>query len=62
MKNKRQVEFGCSYDSLSSLLDSIKAAGYTKQDYSKFEFEPDYGNCYYEGDTPSIVRKYTGKL
>ena len=58
MKNEQQIEFRCSYDSLSSLLDSIKAAGYSEEDYSKFEFETDYGDCYYEGDIPSIVCKY----
>jgi hypothetical protein len=58
MKNKKQTEFSCGYTSLSSLLDSIKAAGYTEKDYSNFEFETDYSGCYYEGDTPSIVCKY----
>lgn len=58
MKNKRQIEFGCSYDRLSTLLESIKAAGYSEEDYSNFEFETDYSGCYYEGDIPSIVCKY----
>ena len=48
MKNKKQTEFSCGYTSLSSLLDSIKAAGYTEKDYSNFEFETDYSDCYNE--------------
>jgi hypothetical protein len=59
MKNKRNTEFICVYGKLSTLLADILREGYTEEDYSKFEFETDYGGCYYEGDHPSIVCKYT---
>ena len=58
MKNTNQTEFRCGYCNLSTLLKDIKVAGYSEEDYSKFEFETDYSGCYYEGDIPSIVCKY----
>jgi hypothetical protein len=58
MKNKKQTEFRCDYGKLSSLLADILREGYTEEDYTNFEFETDYSDCYYEGDSPSIVCKY----
>ena len=58
MKNRKQTEFNCVYGKLSTLLADILREGYTEEDYSKFEFETDYSDCYYEGDIPSIICKY----
>ena len=59
---KKQKEFCCDgylgTNSLKGLLDAVKEAGYVEEDYINIEFELDYGGCYYESDSPSIIAKY----
>jgi len=56
-KNKRPTKFSV-HGSLQSLIDNIKAAGYTEADLTDFRFEMDYSDCYYECDSPSLVAEY----
>lgn len=55
-KKNQKTEFS-SFISLKDLLEDLHANGVTKKDFNKVEFELDYGGCYYEGDTASIVAK-----
>lgn len=45
---------GCSYDSVSSIIENLFHKGFRLEDLSKATIELDYGDCYYPDDTPSI--------
>lgn len=48
--------------SLQYLLDTLKSEGVSEKDFDKVEFDKDYGDCYYEGDEPSIVAVFSENL
>lgn len=55
-----QIHIG-SYVTVQELLDTLKSHGVTKQNYKNIELVLDYGNCYYEGDSPSICANWEKK-
>ncbi|MEK6878322.1 MAG: hypothetical protein AABY22_01870 [Nanoarchaeota archaeon] len=55
---QKQTEFtSLTYTSLASLIEQLKVAGYTEQDFENTEFELNYDSCYYESDSPSVSLK-----
>jgi hypothetical protein len=51
--NVRFIEF--SYSNLGDVIRGIKAANGGKDfNFDDVDMEPNYDDCYYEGDTPSI--------
>ena len=45
---------GCRYDSVANVVENLINKGFRIEDLSKTSIEPDYSDCYYPDDTPSI--------
>lgn len=47
-------QLNCNYDSVAMVIESLIHEGFRIEDLNKTSIEIDYGDCYYEGDSPSI--------
>ena len=57
MRSHKPNQVICVWEdsSLASILETFAKEGVKPEDFKDFNLEHDWGGCYYEGDTPSIV-------
>jgi len=58
----KKIKISFQYGSLAALLEKLRQEGISEKDFDKVEFETDYSDCYYEGDTPTMVATFNKSL
>lgn len=51
----KKGSFGCSYESVSYIVEYLMSMGFRLEDLKHTSIETDYTGCYYPDDTPSIA-------
>ncbi len=59
VKTPNNIEHSCCHTTLKEVIEYFTGYGLTSKDFGNIEIELDYGGCYYESDTPSVVAIYT---
>ena len=51
----KKGSFGCSYESVSYIVEYLMTEGFRLEDLKHTSIETDYSGCYYPDDTPTIA-------